>query len=137
MTIDPEQWCRDLVRRLSADNIIKRVGGIYSADGTILHCELVINGGTVPFLVRFAISNEGYLLSPSVRPESDYNYNKYGPRKYGQRTYSPLKVEYYSSIYLVQNLSLKPSIEDFRDEIVKIRKIWLNRDQIPQIEQIR
>lgn len=143
MAFDPEQWCDDLIKELHVDNTVRTVGKKYSADGKLLHCKLVINNGSVSFLVCFSISNEGYLLSPSVRPGFHRDYNKYGSRKYGRRKhdarkyglweYSPLEVEHHCSVYLTQSLGLKPNVKNFRDEIVKIRSFWLSDDQFSQL----
>ena len=134
MAINPEQWCDDLVKELQASNIVRVLNK--KNDGDLLHCKLVIDEGSVPFLVSFSINNKGHVLSPSVRPGFFRDYNKYGPRKYGSREYNPLEVQYYCDVYLADNLDLKPSVKDFRDGIVKIRKIWLSRDQIPLVEKI-
>lgn len=135
MVFNPEQWCNDLIKELSVDNTVRVIGQKYSVDSELLDCKLVINDGSVPFLVSFSINNKGCVLSPVVRPGFYRDYNKYGPRKYGKRKYGPREVQYYCSLYLAQNLDLKPDIADFRDEIVKIRKVWLSRGKIPKIEQ--
>ena len=137
MAIDPKQWCLDLAKELSVDNTVRVVGQKYSVDGELLDCKLVINDGSVPFLVSFSINNKGYVLSPVVRPGFYRDYNKYGPRKYGKRKYGSREVQYYCSLYLAQNLDLRPSVEDFRDGIVKIRKVWLNGGEISHLLQLR
>ena len=137
MTISRKLWCLNLAKELSADNTVRIVGQKYSVNGELLDCKLVIDDGSVPFLVSFSINNKGYVLSPVVRPGFYRDYNKYGPRKYGKRKYDSRDVQYYCSIYLAQNLDLKPSVEDFRDEIVKIRKVWLSNDPIPELVDLR
>lgn len=141
MVIDPEQWCYDLIKELEIDNTVESARGVYSADGTLLHCELVINDDTVPFFVEFGISNEGYVLSSLVQPYLLRDYLKYGSRGYVSqknkwREYTPRDVKYYCISYLAQNLDLKPSIEDFGDRIMEMRNFWLSDGPIPQLEYI-
>lgn len=142
MTINPEQWCDDLIKELEVDNAVKVVSQKYSADGTLLHCRLEIHDGSISFLVGFSISNEGCVSSSWIRPESDDHYFIYGSKGYILRKnkwyeYTPRDVEYYCITYLTKYLDLKPSIEDFQDGIVKMRSFWLNNDPIPQLVDLR
>lgn len=135
MAIDPKQWCLDLIKELSVDNTIEYVGGRYSVDGKLLHCKLAINADYVSFLVSFSINAEGYVLSPVIQPESAYLIPLYFLSKDERR--DRLRAEYQCMSYLYKYVDLKPSVEDFKDNIIEVRRLWLNIDRILQSQQSR
>lgn len=135
MTIVPKLWCLNLYKKLRDDNTIEWVGGRYSVDGKLFHCKLAINDGYVSFLVSFSINAKGYVLSPVIQPESAYLIPLHLLSKDERR--DRLRAEYQCMSYLYKYVDLKPSVEDFRDNIIEARRLWLNIDRILQSQHER